>query len=255
MEELEFALDLARSVEPIIQAGFRKIGTYSFKSADGSIVTETDLQVEEVLRDRIRKAFPDDGFLGEETGSEPSTGTARRWLVDPIDGTTNFFFGVPTCGTLIALEDKGVITLGIINFPLLDKRVWATMGEGCWRASGDGTPVRVTLSSRPLSESFVCASLGASTFLPPGFSTLLERVRKLKFISCCFQVLTIAEGRAHAGIEIGIQPWDIAARMICIREAGGKVTSLTGDEQNVINSGGHVLSVGEPLHHTILACL
>lgn len=138
--DLELALKLADSADAIALSFFHGRTLAIEEKADSSPVTEADRAVERELRERLAYARPSDGIVGEEYGRSASD-CARRWILDPIDGTRNFTRGIPVWGTLIALEEAGQVRLGVVSAPALGRRWWAERGVGAFT---EGVPIRVS---------------------------------------------------------------------------------------------------------------
>ena len=143
--DLALALRLADLADGISSAHFRERGLHIDTKPDRTFVTEADLAVERAIRDALATERPGDGILGEEYGTE---GDARRqWIIDPIDGTSNYLRGVPVWGTLIALAVDGTPVVGVVSSPALGKRWWAAAGDGAWTTDAPGAqprPIRVS---------------------------------------------------------------------------------------------------------------
>lgn len=147
ISDLDLAFDLADIADRVTLKLWSPQGVKSKFKADGTHVTTADGDAEIAIRQALGTARPDDGFLGEEIGSRPSR-NGRQWIVDGIDGTSGFVAGLPTWGTLIALEQEGEITLGMISSPAQDKRWWAQKGCGAFTGTCDsnrnGRQIRVS---------------------------------------------------------------------------------------------------------------
>ena len=144
-EDLALALELADLADAVSLGRFRAVDLEVRTKPDRTPVTEADLAVERAIRARIAEARPDDGILGEEFGTEGDA--ARRWIIDPIDGTANFLRGVPVWGTLIALAVDGVPVLGVASSPAMGRRWWAVTGGGAYTTDAPGaTPRRIAVS-------------------------------------------------------------------------------------------------------------
>ena len=135
---LAAALEAARTAGGIALRYFRG-DVRVMRKADRTPVTQADHEAEVAIVDRLRREFPDIGFLGEEFGAQG--GQSRRWIIDPIDGTKNFVRGIPYWATLLALEEDGEITLGIVHSPATGELFWARRGQGAW---ADDAPLRVS---------------------------------------------------------------------------------------------------------------
>jgi histidinol-phosphatase len=224
---------------------------------DHSFVTVADQAIERLIRERILAAYPDHGLVGEEYGSE--AGSARcRWYIDPIDGTHNFIRGVPLFGTLLALEVDGELQLGVVSAPALRERWYARRGGGAWAVGAAGNE-----AARPIHVSAI-ADLADAQILygsahdieasgrAPGFAALLGDVWRDRGFGDFWGYALLAEGAAEACIEVELSAWDMAAPLVLVEEAGGRVTDFGG--RRLIDSGTLVASNGL-LHDTVLARL
>jgi histidinol-phosphatase len=224
---------------------------------DHSFVTIADQAVERLIRERILAAYPDHGLVGEEYGSE--AGSARcRWYIDPIDGTHNFIRGIPLFGSLLALEVDGELQLGVVSAPALRERWYARRGGGAWAVGAAGSE-----AARPIHVSAI-ADLADAQILygsahdieasgrAPGFTALLGDVWRDRGFGDFWGYALLAEGAAEACIEVELSAWDMAAPLVLVEEAGGRVTDFAG--RRLIDSGTLVASNGL-LHDTVLARL
>lgn len=259
-ELLEFALELARLAEAEILPRFKRV-SFSLK-ADGSEVTEADREAERAMRDAIAGRFPEHAVLGEELGRSGSEAARRCWVLDPVDGTVWFTLGVPTFGTLIALLEDGEPVLGVVHFPALGETVYATQGQGCWLRRGTAAPERVRVASRvPLRGAFVsaCGAHGSDILPEAGtavnLTALVRGALKLRFVGDCLQHALVCQGKLHAALDTVMQPWDIAALVPCVEEAGGVATGLSGKREGIVFGGSLVTSCDPALHGELLAVL
>lgn len=260
-EFLDFARALARRAEAEIVPRFRKTAT-QYK-ADGSEVTEADREAERVIRAAIVERYPDHAILGEEFPSAGPADARYRWVLDPVDGTALFTLGVPTFGTLIALLDDGVPVVGVVHFPAFGDTMYASKGEGCWLQVQGEAPRRVHVDPvETLDVAFVSVSgMHATEVQPtPGYPTyqitsLIRYVGKFRVCGDCLQHSLVAQGRLHVAIDTIMQPWDIAAILPCIEEAGGVATAADGSRDNIIYSGSLVTSASPVLHEAVIAKL
>jgi len=224
---------------------------------DRSFVTVADQAIERMIRERILAAYPDHGLVGEEYGSE--AGAARcRWYIDPIDGTHNFIRGVPLFGTLLALEVDGELQLGVISAPALRERWYARRGGGAWAvgAAGNEAPraIHVSgISSLPDAQVLYGSVHDIETSpLAPGFRGLLGEIWRDRGFGDFWGYALLAEGAAEAVIEVDLSAWDMAAPLVLVEEAGGRVTDFAG--RRLIDSG-TLLATNGLLHDTVLARL
>ncbi len=242
---LDLALSAAREAGKLTLGYFLRRSFSTEQKRDGSPVTTADREAEQLLRTAVTAAFPGDGFLGEEFGETPSQ-SGYRWIVDPIDGTTSFVHGVPLWGTLIGIEHDGRVVAGVISMPGLDESVYGSAGEGAWHVFKGAAPARarVTTTER-LAASMVCiTSLDYFTRndREDSFFRIARASRSMRGWSDCYSHLLVATGRADAVVEPGIHPWDVAAILGIIPEAGGRYTdwggvATTASRQGVVSNG------------------
>jgi histidinol-phosphatase len=257
---LEFALELVRLAEREILPRFRKAAVE--RKPDGTVVTEADRKAEQAMRERIAARFPADAVLGEEHGRSGPEDARRLWVLDPIDGTVWFTLGVPTFGTLVGLLEDREPVAGVIHFPALGETVFAARGRGCHSRLGDGAPERIQVAARTaLREASVSAGgpQGSDILPVPGrASNLTALVRAsgyFRFVGDCLQHALVCRGRLHAALDTLMKPWDIAALVPCVREAGGVATGLDGRDQGVVFAGSLLTSCDPALHEEVLAAL
>lgn len=263
---LEFALATARDAGVLIMSHFRRCDA-DYKP-DGSEVTVADREAELLIRAAIARQYPEHDILGEEFGRKGAETAPRSdgrplWIIDPIDGTTSFTWGIHAFGTLIALLINDEPVVGVIHMPALDESVFATKGGGCWFRAGRAEADRVRVAAcNGLSAALVSASGVQASDIGPeddspryGLSRVLSRARKLRFCGDCLQHALVCRGRIHAAIDTIMQPWDIAALIPCIEEAGGVATSMTGERRDVVFSGSLLTSANHTLHRELLEAL
>ena len=228
-KELALALDLCQKAGEIALKYWRSQELNISRKADNSEVTQADKECERMLRVEIAKAYPDDGFLGEEEGESPLKAGQRRWIIDPIDGTFNYSKGLPIFSTLLALEVKGEIVLGIIHAPAMKETLWASKGEGAFR---NGKKIHVSDCS-DISKAFLVAG-GLNRIIKlgywPGFTELVKKTYRQKAPGDYLTFSWVCEGKADIGIEIGVHPWDVAPVKIITQESGGVYYDLNGGD-------------------------
>jgi histidinol-phosphatase len=233
--ELEAWLTLAHAAcdeaDGIARASFRRDLQITTKP-DRSFVTQADTAIERAIRARILAAYPDHGLVGEEYGTEAGD-AATRWYIDPIDGTHNFMRGVPLFGTLLAVERDGELLAAVLSAPALRERWWARRGGGAWARSADDTePRRIGVSGvTDLADAQLLYGSGhdiEASGRAPGFHELLGDVWRERGFGDFWGYALLAEGAAEAMVEVDLFPWDGAAPMVLIEEAGGRVTDLDG---------------------------
>ncbi len=247
----DLAVRLAAALE-IARAG-GDVGLHYFRSqrfnietkADGSPVTVADKETEQHLRRAIEGVFPDDGILGEEFPEKPGT-SGFRWVIDPIDGTASFIHGVPLYGVLIGVEREMRSVVGVVHMPVLDETVFAARGQGAYFAErgGEARPTSVTRTPA-LKNATVCVT-GFEYFAKAGREGLIldlgKACRRMRGWSDCYGHVLVATGRVDAVVEAVMNPWDSAASIVVVEEAGGRYTGFNGvasaHERDAIISNG-----------------
>jgi histidinol-phosphatase len=198
---------------------------------DRSPVTAADRAAEHTARQLIGNRFPGDAILGEEEG-ETRAGAARRWIVDPIDGTRAFVRGVPFFGVLVALEIDETAVLGVMHFPALGETVYAARGLGCW---WDGRRTRVSGVDRIENALVLTTDVNiADPARAAGWDRLRAGAGVARTWGDCYGYALVATGRAEAMVDPVLSIWDAAALVPIIEEAGGTYTGWDG-------AGGHRL--------------
>jgi histidinol-phosphatase len=248
---LEAALDAARAAGAIALRYFRG-AVRVMRKADQTPVTQADHEAEAAIVERLRATFPDIGFLGEEFGSQGEQ--SRRWIVDPIDGTKNFVRGIPFWATLLALEEDGEVTLGVVHSPATGELLWARRGQGAW---ADGAPLRVSSVDDLGDAMLVHSSLNLLRLLEEGrcwdgFIRLVERTDRQRGFGDYFGYTFVLRGQAELMLEADVKPWDIAPFKVLVEEAGGRFSDFAG--RPTIYSGSALASNGR-LHDEALALL
>jgi histidinol-phosphatase len=229
-DDLAFALELADVADAITLARFRAADLRVETKPDLTPVSEADRAVEEALRERIARERPGESVLGEEEG-----GSGGDWVIDPIDATKNYVRGIPLFATLIALEGRAAV----VTAPALGKRWWAARAEG---AFADGRPIRVSAVAQVAD----CVL----TFTSPrghgdGFWRLVERCWAPRGFGDFWQYMLLAEGSVDLCVESEANLWDLAAPKLIVEEAGGRLTSLRGEDTA---GGGDCLASNGALH-------
>ncbi|MDP4200109.1 MAG: inositol monophosphatase family protein [Bacteroidota bacterium] len=232
-----FLEDIARGAGEITLKYFRQPDLEIITKGDASPVTRADRESEEYLRARIREHFPNDVILGEEFGEQGSN-SARRWILDPLDGTKSFVHGVPIYGVLIALEQSGEVTHGIVHLPALGETVSAGVGEGCY---WNGNLAHASHQSH-LSHSLLC------TTSPRRLEELIGRAKYDAITRTfgiyrgwgdCYGHILVATGRAEAMLDARMAIWDSAPLGVIVSEAGGEYFDFSGARRI---DGGHLAS-------------
>jgi histidinol-phosphatase len=259
-EILEFALELNTAAGEFILPLWKNVRV-DHKS-DGSEVTEADRGAEDLLRRLIAGRFPDHAILGEEFGGERNPGAEHLWLLDPVDGTASFAAALPLFGTLIAYLHYGEPVAGVIGAHALGETTYAAKGHGCWHRESGKPPARVhTSSTNELSDAYVIATGVECTDLDPlgrrpglRVSELYRQVKRFRWSGDCINYSLLCQGRIDVALDPRMNPWDMAALVPCVKEAGGVLTSLEGNE-DVIWGQDLVASANAPLHARVLQTL
>jgi histidinol-phosphatase len=243
-DDLAVALTLAAEADLIAMDRYRSQDLGIQLKADKSIVTDADTRVERMIRAHLEKARPHDAVLGEEFGSAGES--RRQWIIDPIDGTSNFARGVPIWGALIALAIDGVPAVGVVSAPALGRRWWAATGHGAWvqHDGGDARPLRV--SAVAALDDATLSYNNLQTWDQYGYLDRLvdlsRAVGRTRAFGDLWAYMLLAEGAIDIAGEFDVKPWDVAALVPIIIEAGGRVTTATGterlDELSVIATNG-----------------
>ncbi|MBD8869630.1 inositol monophosphatase family protein [Nocardioides donggukensis] len=226
-------LDLARTVAGEAAALVRArraagVTVAATKSSPVDVVTEADRACEELIRERVLAARPGDGFLGEE-GEELVGTSGVTWVVDPIDGTVNFLYGIPQYAVSIAAERDGAAVAGVVVDVASGVEYHATRCGGAWR---DGTRLGVRAPA-PTSERLVLTGFNYEAHVrevqAAAVARLLPQVRDIRRLgSCALDLCHVAEGSADAYVEEGVSPWDHAAGGLVAREAGARTELSVG---------------------------
>lgn len=252
---LAFALACCDEADELALCHFRRDLVIETKP-DRSFVTEADQVIERRIRERIARAYPDHGLVGEEYGTEVGRGSVS-WYIDPIDGTHNFMRGVPLFGTLLAVEADGELQAGVMSAPALGGRWFARRGGGAWAVAAVGPDAgkrrRIGVSRvAQLADAHVLygsAQEITGSGAAPGFQALIAAVWRDRGLGDFWGYALVAEGAAEAMIEVGPKSWDLAAPLVIVEEAGGRLTDLEGER--TIHSG-TVLATNGALHDEVL---
>jgi len=218
------------------------------RKGPADFVSTADRRSESILREELHKARPGYGFLMEESGAAEGTDTSNRWIIDPLDGTTNFLHGIPFFAISIALERDRELFAGVVYEPVADQMFWAEKGQGAFL---NGRRLRVS-SRRDLSESLFATGIpfkGAvksDRFIRQldAVMTVSAGVRRMGTAS--LDMAYVAAGRFEGYWESGIHAWDIAAGTVLVREAGGFVSEIDGGRNFLDNE--NVLAANPDLH-------
>jgi myo-inositol-1(or 4)-monophosphatase len=222
------------------------------RKGPADFVTATDRKVEKILRNELEKNRPGYSFLMEEEGAIEGSDKTHRWIIDPIDGTTNFLHGIPHFAISIALEREGELVAGLVYSPIVDEMFWAEKGKG---AFVNERRIRVA-ARRELSESVITMGIphlarGNHERHLREISLLMPKVAGLRrFGSAALDLAYVAAGRCDGFFEHGLSPWDMAAGILLVREAGGFTTDAEGLKN--IYASGSIIAGNEHIHPALL---
>ena len=255
-DDLQLALKLADIADELSMARFRAGDLVVDTKPDFTPVTEADRAVERALRVLLAAERPHDGILGEEYGTEGAD-AARRWVLDPIDGTKNYVRGVPVWATLIGLMDGIEVIAGVVSAPAMGRRWWAERGAGAFTTDPGSTAPRALHVSavRALADasfSYSDARGWSERGAEGGLQTLLDTTWRQRAYGDFWSHMLVAEGAIDVAAEPDLQSYDMAALIPIVVEAGGRFTSYTGGDALV---GGSALSSNGLLHDDVLGLL
>jgi histidinol-phosphatase len=232
--DLDLALDAAGQADAI-SAPFYSERSFTLDwKANRTEVTEADRQCELAISSTLLTARPDDGLFGEEHGLVGSTESAWRWIIDPIDGTSNFVRGIPVWATLIALtHDTHGPVVGVVSAPAIGRRWWAALGGGAWSQVGSNTPRRCSVSpTEHLADAQVSVTYAHGwddLNVTPALVELQRAAYRARGFGDFWQHMLVAEGAVDIAIDaVGLAPYDLAAVQVIVEEAGGTFTDRHG---------------------------
>ncbi|MFP1129774.1 inositol monophosphatase family protein [Asticcacaulis sp. W401b] len=222
------------------------------RKGPGDFVTAADKRVEAALFEELTRLRPGYGFLGEEQGLREGTDKTHRWIVDPIDGTTNFMHGIPVFACTVALERDGDIVAGVTYNPITNDLYWAEKGKGAYHNDR-----RLRVSARKVMEDSLIAT-GLPFVGKTGHAQALKELHQImqrtagirRLGACSLDLAMVAAGQVDGYWERGLKPWDMAAGTLLITEAGGKIGSLDGDQSPLIT--GEMLAANHDLYPQLL---
>ncbi len=240
--ELALGLRLADAADAVSLAGFKNRDFSVSRKADNTEVTEADRATESAIRTIIGAERPEHGIYGEEYGVSGGDDSPYQWVLDPIDGTTNFVRGVPVWATLIALVYRGTPVLGVVSAPALGFRWWASVGAG---AFFNGAPMRVSKVAT-VAEAHVSTTPNTGWAAVGGTPKLMQLqtdALRARGFGDFWQHMLVAQGAIDVAVDaIGLYPYDNAAIYPIVQEAGGKITDRFGTpnwraDSNVSSNG------------------
>ncbi len=246
----------ARAAARSLVKDFREVENLQVSSKGaGDFVSRADIAAEKIIRDMLTEARPNYGWTGEESPPVEGKDPTRRWIVDPLDGTTNYLHGLPHWAVSIALEHKGEVVAGVVYDPAKDEMFVAEKGAGAWM---NERRMRVSGRSRLIECIFATGlPFGGRPELP---ATLRDLGRVLpatagvrRWGAAALDLAYVAAGRFDGFWERGLKPWDMAAGLVLVREAGGLVEPI--DRNADLLSGGTVLTANAAIFDTFAGVL
>jgi len=255
LDPLTLAIQVAREAGDVVRQGFGKVQRLDFKGAVNP-VTEIDTAAEALILARLRSTFPGHAILGEETGGSPWNVPGPIWLVDPLDGTNNFEHGFPHFCVSIGLMIAGELQVGVVYDPLRDELFAAQRGAG---ATLNGHPIHVTSVAR-LADAFLATGFGYNRRVAADNNTrrLDDFLRRSQGVrragSAALDMAYVACGRFDGYWESYLSPWDLAAGVLLVQEAGGRCSDYTGGTTH-LHSGREVLVSNGLIHAEMLRVL
>tara|TARA_B100000686_G_scaffold347572_2_gene436578 strand:+ start:156 stop:977 length:822 start_codon:yes stop_codon:yes gene_type:complete len=221
------------------------------KKGPGDFVTEADRRTEHILYEELSKARPSYGFLMEESGVIENDGASERWIVDPIDGTTNFLHGIPHFAISIGLEREEELVAGVVYEPIRDELFWAEKNAGAYLNRR-----RIRVSDRTkLTDSLLATGVpfgnrGGKVSFVAMLNAVMEKTSGVRrFGSAALDLSWVAAGRYEGFWESGLSPWDIAAGIVIVREAGGLVSEISGASNMLYGSS--IIAVNQHLYEPL----
>lgn len=248
-----FAASAAKKAGRLLKERFNHSHTISFKGRI-NIVTEADMMSEALLMKEIGGHFPDHDIISEETKGL-LTGSPYRWIIDPLDGTTNYAHGFPVFSVSLALEQEGSIIVGVVYNPMLDELFFAERGKGAFlNEKGISVSDTADLSSSLLATGFPYDIRENPDNNINYFSEIAMKARAVRRAgSAALDMAYIAAGRFDGFWELKLQPWDTAAGWLIVEEAGGSVTDIGGKEYSLLSP--NIVATNGRIHQSMIDIL
>jgi len=245
---LNLMIKAARKAGRSLVKDFREVENLQVSAkGPGDFVSRADREAERLIKEELMGARPTYGWLGEETGGQDGQDPTRRWIVDPLDGTTNFLHGMPHWAVSIALEHKGEIVSAVVYDAAKDELFWAEKGAGAWMNDR-----RMRVSGRREMHEAVFATgvpFGAKSTLPAMLQDLARLMPACAGVrrwgAASLDLAYVAAGRYDGYWERELQAWDIAAGLLLVKEAGGFVSAIRDGDEPLVK--GAVICANEPL--------
>lgn len=252
--DLALALETARAAGALLRTRQREILNVRHKGIV-DLVTDADFASEKLVAEMLLSARPDDGLLAEEgTGAGREPVNDRRWIVDPLDGTTNYAHGYPLYAVSIALEVAGSVTVGVVYVPALDEMFAAAAGGGAWL---NEAPIAVSTAGS-LIEAMLCTGFAYNPEIrPQNYPHWIEFVDRAQAVrrdgAAALDLAYVACGRYDGYWEFELAPWDVAAGALLVHEAGGKLSGFRGEPFDI--RAREVVATNGLLHQDLLDVL
>ena len=251
---IELALQAGDLLRTILARGLDSSRTWA-KAGHYDIVTEADLASEQLILNALRAAFPAHAIYAEESAGGKLPEADWLWLVDPVDGTTNYAHGLPVYAVNLALAHRGRPVLGVTHYPAGGQTFWAEAGGGAWLRDASGADSRISVSAvSELNRSLLATGFIHGRIKGPDrsrevFWALDDRTQSVRRLGSAAMVLAwVAAGHLEAYWEAGLKPWDMAAGWLVVLEAGGRVTEYDGSPIR-LDSPTLIASNGSPKIH------
>jgi histidinol-phosphatase len=246
---IPFLSRIADEADSIALRLFRRPSLKVLIKADASPVSEADQAIESAARRLLAAHHPGLGVLGEEEGETGSKDA--RLILDPIDATKNYVRGIPVFASLLAIEEEGEVTAGLITAPGLGQRWHAARGHGAW--SGERRLQVSAISQWDQAQVFHGSLAGSEALeIPAGLERLIMKSGRSQGFGDSWQHALVAEGAGELALDVAVSPWDIAALQVIVEEAGGRATSFAG-ERTIY--GGSMLTSNSVLHEEAIRTL
>lgn len=253
MDISEFIQELARAAGRVQKESFHKSFSWRPKTGRGDVVTEVDEACERLIIDAVKREYPDYPILSEEAGAIGKEGDKPMWIIDPLDGTRNYKMGIPFFCTSIGLVEKGRPLVGAIYDPIHDELYSAERGKGAFL---NGERIHVSdedqLDDALISISWVKKKTDRRQFIDYIEELSHETSYFRRFGSAALVSAYVACARIDAYMQGGLSPWDMAAAVLIVEEAGGKVTDFKGSPVDVRNKNIEVIMANPKLHELLL---
>ena len=254
---LNVMIDAARKAARGLARDFGEVTELQVsKKGAGDFVTNADLKAEQTLFEILSKARPGYSFLGEERGMIEGTDKTHTWIVDPLDGTTNFMHAIPHFAVNIALQREGEVVAGVTYNPITHDLFWVEKGRGAFL----GAEKRLRVAARKHLDESVLAT-GVPFVGKPGHGQFLKELHQVsqkvagvrRFGAASLDLAWVAAGRFDAYWERNLKPWDVAAGVLMVQESGGKVSTI--EEHGDPVQGASILASNPELHPQVLKAL